>query len=93
MRDALCDEVDTGDLLEALDDDAEGSTTEVLARALREDLAQRRARRAFAFLDGDGLADTEEGVLHRGGRVLLVLEGADDGQAFLFATLASEPSW
>ena len=39
----LCDKVDTGDLLEALDDHAQGRTAEVLGSPAGEELPQRRA--------------------------------------------------
>ena len=60
----ICDYVDAGDLLEALDDHAQGRTAEVLGSPAGEELLQRRATVTKVRFRRDCLANAVVRLLH-----------------------------
>ena len=85
--DSLCDKIDAGNLLEALDDHSQRRTSEVLVGATGEELPERRLSRGSTGLSGDSFLDTQIGELYRLVRVRLILECTNDSKSFGVATL------
>ncbi len=92
MRGLLCDDVYSGDLLEALNDHSQRSTTEVLVGATREKVPDRRFPRGCTRLSGDSFLDTQIGLLYRRICVVFVFKRTNDRQRFCIATLLRKPS-
>lgn len=92
MRDSLCDDVYSGDLLEALNDHSQRSTTEVLVGATREKVPDRRFPGGCTRLSGDSFLDTQIGLLYRRICVVFVFKRTNDRQRFGIATLFCKPN-
>ena len=85
--------IDSGDLLEALVDDPEESAAEVLRTAVGEDVAEGGTLRSIrARLGDERLADAVVCELHRLRRIVLVLERGDDCESLSVTAVLGKPA-
>ena len=89
----VCDNINAGYLLEALDDHAKARTAEVLRTPAREHVAQRGAVVAQVRLGRDGLADAPIRLLNFRVGVRLSVQRGDDRESLRVPTVLRELPW
>lgn len=88
----VCDQINSGDLLEALHDDAQECSAEVLGPAVGEDLAERRGVATTVRLGRDGFPNADVRLLHSRIRMRLPVERGDDSESFSVTPMLGQPS-
>lgn len=86
-------EVCAGDLLEALHDNTQADTAEVLAAAARKDVPQRRGICTEVRFRRNRLADAQIRLLDLRIGVRFAVERGDDRKSFRVAPVLGQPPW